>query len=532
MLVAVGVAACAERERAGSTLTIALPRDVGPLNIYVGANDALLGLVYDKLFEPSPYVMRPEPGLAERAVQVDSVTWVVTLRDDVKWHDGTPFTADDVAFTFAYYRDGPPNRHSHHVSQVPRIDRIDAAGARTVRFVCGYPCPTLERITLADLPILPKHIWERITEPRKYTELPVGTGPYRLVEYTPEQRYRFVANDQYFRGRPLVHELVMPIIPDPSATFIALRTKQIDATVRDLPPELVDGFRRLDRVGVVSTAPLSIVELRPNYERAPFDEPAFRRALSLAVDRDELVRTILLGQGRPGTRGYPHPDSPWTDPSLRTPSDANAARRLLDSLGFTRNRDGLRKKSDGSPLAFTVKVPANEPPWIRAGELLVRQFARVGIRLTLETVDAGVLTKQTGARDYDLFISRIGPHGVADPDQFIMSQRSGYLWRGDKAYPELDSLFAAWKRTTMVETRRQASFAIQRLFNDGPTSIALYYPNEVWAFRRDAYDRWAESPGFGIVHKWSFLPHPARGGTVVREFGPTPPDSANNDRDQ
>jgi peptide/nickel transport system substrate-binding protein len=512
---AAGDATPAQRQIA--RLTVALPRDGGPLNVYLSSYDILLELVHDKLFAPSPFVPDPEPALAERATQLDPSTWVVELRRNVTWHDGQPFTADDVKFTYESYRDGEPNRHTHHVSDVPRIERIEAVDPYTVRFECGYPCPSLDRITMADLPILPKHIWGGITSPRTFRGLPVGTGPYRLAEYQPDKFYRFEANQSYFGGRPLVDELMMPIIKDQTATFVALRTGQVDAAARDVPPEVLAEFRRNAALKLLSTAPLSITELRLNYMRPPFDRPEFRRALSLATDREALVTTLLLGHGRPGLRGYPHPDSPWTAPNLSTPFDLTQARRMLDQIGFTdRNGDGVREQADGTPLTFVIKVDAGEPTWVRAAELLARQYSAAGLKVTVEALDGAVLSRQASAREFDMYVSEIGPHGAADPDQFIMSHRSGYLWRAGLPYPEMDALWEEWRAAATVETRKQVAFRMQELFNRQPTSLALYYPEENWAVRPAAYDLWAESRGYGIVHKWSFLPLDRRGGTVVR----------------
>jgi peptide/nickel transport system substrate-binding protein len=111
------------------------------------------------------------------------------------------------------------------------------------------------------------------------------------------------------------------------------------------------------------------------------------------------------------------------------------------------------------------------------------------------------------SRDFDMVIGSIGPHGVADPTQFIMSHRSGYLWRAPKLpYPEWDSLFGRWKQTTTIADRLDVLDEMQTLFNRQPTSIPLYYPDEYWAFQPDRFAGWVESPGYGIVHKWSLLP--------------------------
>ncbi|GGF97758.1 ABC transporter substrate-binding protein [Paenibacillus abyssi] len=509
-----------ESKKEVSTLRIAIPKDAGPLNIYTSNSDFdyLVELVFDKLFAPSPYVADPEPWLAESASQIDPLTWVVKLKPGITWHDGQPFTAEDVKFTFEYYRDGTPNRHSHHVSEAPSITKIEATDSQTVRFTCEYACPTLAHITLADLPILPKHIWQDVKEPLNHTGLPVGTGPFRLVEHKPDELYRFQANEQYFKGSPAVKELVMPVIKDPSATFNALRAGEIDIAAREVSPELLDTFKNLPDMKVVRTAPLSLVDLRLNYERPPFNQPEFRRALSLAIDRQKLVDTVLLGQGRAGTKGFPHPDSPWTNPDLNTPFDQDEAKRILEQLNFNdHDGDGIRETVSGTPLEFTLKVASTEPTWIRTGELVKNQLEDVGIRLTIQALDPGVVRGLTKSREFDIFISNSTPHSAADPDQFITMQRSGNLWKKELPYPEMDALFEEWKQTTTIEDRKNVLFRMQELFNRQPTSVVLYYPDEYWAYRTDAYDQWMESPGYGIVHKYSFLPSDARGGAVVHE---------------
>lgn len=502
-----------------ASLTVGVADDPGSaLNIFKGQQtfDPLVDLVYDKLLSPSPYVDEPQPGLATAATMLDPSSWQVTLRTGVTWQDGQPFTADDVKFTYDYYRTSKPNRYSHHVNHVPTIDRIDVVDARTVRFHCAYPCPEAGAITFADLPILPKHVWQNVSDPGTFTGLPVGTGPYRLVDYQPGQLLRFDANPSYFGGRPRVDRLVMPIISDPNTMFTAVKTGEIDVADLPVPPELLGSLGSTPGIGMVQSSPLTAVVIRVNFKRSPFDQPAARAALSMGIDRQKLVDTVLLGHGRPGTLGYPHPDSPWAKPGLAQPYDPAGARRALDTLGFVdRNDDAVRDRPDGSPLEFTLQVAGTDPLEVRAAQLVAESLAAIGIRIDVRPTDTGTIRSLLGSGDYDLYVDRGYAHELADVDQFVMSNKSGLLWSETVPYPEWDALWTQWQATTSVEERKQVTFEMEDLFNRQPTALVLWYPEEHWAFRTSAWDDWADTRGYGIVTKWSFLPAAARDGRVV-----------------
>ncbi len=501
-----------ERDADGPTrvdrLTIAVRSDFGPLNLFAQHEEPLTELVYDKLLAPSPYVEDPQPWLAEGVSQPDPTTWEVDLRDDVTWHDGERFTAADVAFTVEYFKEAPTGRWTHHVSEVPEIERVEVVDDTTARFHCAYACPFLGPVTLADLPMLPEHVWEGVSEPRQRQELPVGTGPYELVSYDSDSGYEFEANGDYFAGEPRVEQLVMPIITDPSTTFSALRSGEIDTADREVPPELVEQFRGSDDISVVSTHRLNFPALTLNYERAPFDQPRFREALAHLIDRGALLETVWLGQGREATRGYMHPDTPWSAEDVGNSHQPDRARRLLDELGYTDgDGDGMRETSDGQPLSFTISVAGNEPTHVRAAELIAEQAAAVGVEVTVRTLDPGALGELFSSRDFDTYILTHPVHGTADPTQFIMSHRSGFLWNlPEVAYPEMADLIDQWMSATTIEGRTDRLFAMERLFDQQPTAIPLYYPDGHQGYRSGTYAGWIESPGYGIVHKWSLLP--------------------------
>ena len=153
-LLAAACSSAAEPEEAAGPatadrLTIAVPEDVGPLNILNQSDDPLTFLVYDHLVAPSPYAEDPQPWLATEVRNVDPRTWLISLRDDVTWHDGEPFTADDVAFTIDWFKRVPSGTYSHHITTVPHIETVEVLGPHEVKLTCGFNCPFLGSVTLA-----------------------------------------------------------------------------------------------------------------------------------------------------------------------------------------------------------------------------------------------------------------------------------------------------------------------------------------------------------------------------------------------
>lgn len=529
-----GLAGCMKGENGGggdgngkgNTLRIAIPEDPGsPLNQYIGWEDWLHELVYDRLLLPSPYVDNKLPGLAKDVTKVsdDAKTWTATIRDGVQWHDGEPFTVEDILFTFRFYRDGPTIRFAHHVSEMPRIEVIERVDETTARFICAFPVPSLEEVTFADLPILPKHIWNNVENPREYQELPVGTGPYKLVDYTQGERYRFKPNKNYFLGEPIIDEIVVPFITDPSVTFTNLKTGEIDSTTRPVPPETVKQFRQDDSLKVVEATTLSSVGFLLNYTKQPFRNHDFRFALSRALDLDAIVDIVMLGEAISGSEGYTHPKSTWTAPDISLPYKPDEARDTFAELGFRdRNGDGIRENPDGDDLSFTIMVPSNEPQFIRASEILARQLGEFGFEIKVTTADPGTIRAEGiwGNQKFDMQVDRYDFHLTSDPDQYILDHGSNkFLWYTKEfPYPEYEKLEEKYIQAETLEEQRSAFHEMNRLYNKQPTMIPLWYSLELQGFRPEAHDKWAEAPPFGIHHKFSFLPKDARGSAITKSF--------------
>lgn len=496
--------------------------NITPFTVGFGALPAtndIQHLVYDALFW-SQVKDDPEPWLAESAESTDGgSTWDVRLRDDVTWHDGTPFTAADVAFSFDYYKaqPGASGRYAHHVSDVPAYDRSEIVDDHRLTMHFSQPAPQFEIMPGGDLPIIAKHVYEGVDQPAaRTTELPVGTGPFELVEIVPDQRYRLEANQDYFKGAPRVDQLELVIVRDPGSAYTALRTGDIDMVERNVPPELVDQLRGADGIGVAESTRFDSIQLYFNARKAPWSDPEVRKAISLGIDHVALVETVLLGNGRPGRDSFVHPDSPWAIDGGEHEHDPAAAAARLDDAGYTaKDPDGVRKAPDGTRLELSVLVSSFEPTDIRAMQLVAGQIAPLGVKLNVEPLDPATLRTRRqappgGIPPYDAYVSSLEAHAHVDPDglyYFFHSPGPKGFGGAITGYtnPEFDRIVEEATGKEDDERRQLLAEAQEILAAEAPV-IVLYYPDGLFAFRQAAYDGWAADPGHGIFTKRSFLP--------------------------
>lgn len=540
------VVAQSEEGSRTARLRIAIAGDENTLSPYAitfrsGKTIDLVPLIYDSLWY-SPFEEEPELWLAEASeTSDDGRVWTVDVRSGVTWHDGRPVTAEDVAFTYEYFAENESPLYSHHVNDLPFVERSEVLDEGTVRFTCREPCPTFDINPGAHLPILPKHIWENVTDPATFGDLPIGSGPYRLVRHDPDQLYMFEANADYFRGEPLVDEIEMPIIPDSAAMFLALRSGAVDTVSRVVPPETIS---ELEGAGleIVRMTDYGSVQMNFNNQRPPFDIGEVRKALSLAVDTEEITRTLLFDRADPGVASFLDPDSPFADTSLQPEFDPQAASRSLDELGFVdTDGDGVRQSDDGEPLDFEVLVAAVDAREVRAAELVAAQLADIGVRLRVTPLDPASIRQRTGnasdteTGDWELEVDLLaGGHFHFDPDGLP------YLFHcpGEMGIsvsftghcnPELDPILE--EATTLdVEERKPLLRQAQQILYEAPPAISLYFPEGTFAYRGEAYDGWVQRIGHGIIHKRSFLPgareeDAAAGGDAAASAEPAAEDS-------
>ena len=474
-------------------------------------------LIYDSLLYGDADNI-PQPWLAETAeLSDDGMLWTFKLREGIAWHDGEAFTAHDVKFTFEYYVQYPMGRFQGPITRA--VDRVWAVDDFTVEIHLKQVDPAF-RFDLADIPILPKHIWENITDPDNALDpsITIGTGPYKLVTYREAELYRFEANTGYFMGEPLFDTVIMPVILDQTAMFTALKVGDIDATTLALAAELVADFEAVDGLEILSGPGFRSTILVFNNELAPLDNVEFRQALAYAIDPQDLVDTLLLGYGAVGNMGYYHPATPWYNAATEQyDQDFAMANSMLDNLGFVDvDGDGMRETPEGEQILLPILCRAGHALRIRSAEIISDWFSEIGINAPAQAME---WTSQVALTwpDFDVRNGRdyaIGIWGWSPPSMFTpwgvtrmwhSDMDLGYLNIVGFSDPAVDALIDDMYLTSDQAELEQIADDLQILVGEGVPFVTLFYGDQIFAYRPDAHDGWVFRKGEGIHDKLSMI---------------------------
>ena len=503
---------------------------------YPGYN--VLTLMYDTLLwhDASNRVI---PWLAsDYQFSPDGLTVDVTLRDGVKWHDGRPLTADDVKFTYDYIQEFNHGRFTPQVKGI--VESTTVTGPGRLSFRLSQPSAAFATAPLADVTILPKHVWENIREPypsvKGESGLAMGSGPYRMAEYNVDRQYRLVANPDYFMGKPRVDEIILQIIPEANAQVLALRGGEVDAVASNLSHELVRELSGAPGIRVVTGPDFTTSALTMNTARPPFDQVKFRQAVGFAIDVEDLVRTILGGLGTGGSPGFVHPESPFFKRGLRHEFNLGRANALLDELGYTGRDGSTRQSTTGSKLEFQILATSTNPIEVRTAEVVGAMLEKVGIKASVEALTSAEKTARTGGfggqnpdRNFDFQMTGPTPPTQDDPDRMrtlfetwtpgAPNLNSG-KW-SNRRFDELLKLQAAEldpaRRLTIV-AEMQDVLATER------PNVILYYRNGGYAHRTAAYTGWVYVTGKGTVDKLSFVSPPQQAAPAGDDEAAAAPD--------
>lgn len=434
----------------------------------------------------------------------DNLTYTFQLRPNISWSDGKPFSADDVVFTFEYYKRlqvlPPPV-----IIQPPQgVAKVTAKDPNTVVITLAGPDVTFAEQVAGAVPIIPRHVWAAIKDPTAVADLKmlVGTGAYRLESYKGDGgALLYTANDKYFLGKPFAKRLELT---DVDNEFTAVLSGALDAGgsfAAGVRSEVLAPFTRDSRYGLISQQGNSAESLYWNIRKGgALADPRFRRACAMAIDRKDLLQRLAGGNGKPGNPGFLSPDNPFYAPVPQYEFDVAGAKSMLDTAGYRMGGDGTRVGPRG-PLRFGLLVANTSVP---LAELIVGALKQIGVAVTAKPVQGGPALfgpKFSGQFDMAL-LGYPGPTAGgpnADPDLLrqVFSSQGPPSLTGASGYanPAFEKL-AQQQRAIFDAARRKAVVAqMQKILADDLPILALYYPQTNLVYRKSVLSGWYFTPG-------------------------------------
>jgi peptide/nickel transport system substrate-binding protein len=426
----------------------------------------LLSLVYDTLVWKDAHSLIPWLATAWD-VSPDGRDVTFTLTNRATWHDGQPLTAADVAFSFDYYA-----QHPYRWQSTDTIESATPVGSDRIRLRLKQPfAPFLEDLA-AFVPIIPRHIWQNVSDPERYdaANATVGSGPYQVAEYrAADAAYRLVANRTYFGGQVAVDEVQQLNVPT-ETRIQAIQQHQLEL-VQSTDAAVVDVTRSDPRLKVLETPPLSIVRLAVNTSKPPLDRREVRQALALALDRARIAEVITRAPPIVGSAGIVPPETPWFNPAL-------------PAYGF----DPQRAKQLLGGQLLSLELLAD--PTYREPELLQPMLQAVGVTLNVKRVDAKTRTQLLREGNFQLAeVQHLGVGG--DPD-FLRRWQEGveandFAQGWTFANPEFAQLARAQAVTLDTAARQQLVYRMQAILADELPTIPLYYRRFYWVYDQQSY---------------------------------------------
>jgi peptide/nickel transport system substrate-binding protein len=398
--------------------------------------------------------------LAERWTTINPTTWRFFLRKGVKFHNGEAFDAEDVKYSFEVYAD-PKSRRAHMLSAVERVEVRDS---HTVDVITAKPFGAL-LTNMARLFVLPKDTREKLGADG-FGQQPIGTGPYRFVQWQRDHQLVLEANSGYWRAAPSPNRLVFRVIKDPATRAAELRAGGVDIITN--PP--IGQLEVLDRgeTQVVAAKAGRVIMYPFNLKQPPFDNLKVRQAVNLAVDREVIVRSVLGGRGMvlggPFTLG-------WLgyDPEVKPyPYDPARARLLLAEAGYPQGFETSWSISSGALLKDA-----------EIAEAAAAQLRQVGVRVALAPTQRAVQAQQFEAGNYQ------GMTSSAWGSQFEPDLMLSWLVRPHSMLPRIQEQIEAGRREVDPEKRRKIYQALYRVFQEEAPWLFIHAQDELWAKRRD-----------------------------------------------
>jgi peptide/nickel transport system substrate-binding protein len=509
-----------------------LGEGVDSLNPFLGfqaPSYEMWGLTYDYLTGYTMKDMSPAPGLATKwTTSDDGKTWTFTVRSGVKFSDGVPLTAADVAYTYNRILHGTVEQ-SNWLSYLNGVTKVTAPNATTVVLKLKQPVATLP---LLPIPIVPEHVWKNVSEKeiKSYPAQPtdgkpvVGSGPFRLVQGTADgSTFKFEANPDYWGGTPHIDEVVFQFYKNDDSAVQALIKGEID---------FVDNITALEVKSLQSHAGITAHNGNsPGFDEIAFNtgsvsaatgghpignpnpavlDPKFRHALGYALNLPQLIQKAYQGAGLPGTTIVPpnYERYHWEPPAdQRFTFDLDKAGALLDAAGYTMGSDGTRNLPNGQPIG-TLRLAArsDSPTSLDTMDFFKQWLSQLGIKSEVSTYSSSQLTDEIYQGNFDAF--QWGWFVEPDPDSMLSYMTCGQRQGSSDSFycnKQYDKLYNAQHVETDQAKREAQVKKMQANLYEASPYLVTAYSSIGEAVRSDRFA--------------CFVPQPNPGGIWIEQYG-------------
>ena len=502
------------------TLRIGWTEEPDNLNPFIGYQNEtyeIWALNYDLLFgygdrnQPTLDLASQFPTRANGGISADGLTWTIKIRAGVKWQDGQPLTAADVAFTFNYI---VKNQMANFTNSTFGIKSATALDPTTVRIVCSRPKADLESMWV---PIIPQHIWEHVSPQAASTsyaaKLPlVGSGPFQTVEFKKGSYIHLVRNPNYWGPKPAIDDIYFLVYQDADTMVTDLKSGNLDAAW-GLPQAQ---FSALKSDPSFKSVPYSYynwdyLEFNSYAKSSSLGNPVlrdwkFRNALNYAVDKQRLAQLAYQGYAQPATTIIPpgvwvNPDYHWQPPAGQLYTfDLAKASQLLTQAGYKLGSNGARLDKKGKPITLRLYTSTDSSQEQSETKVIAGWLGQLGLKITLSVVDPGTLTSDiynahgaTWAPDFDLVVWNWT--GYFDPGQTLVCFTTPQIGSLDEPYwsnARYDALNLVQASTIEPQARKTPIWQMQQLMYQQTPWVVLTYPDYLEAYNTTKWTGWQQ----------------------------------------
>ncbi len=455
-------------EAVKNSIVVAMDTDItnmDPVKQNDAASAVLLSHAYNRLMKNGDDGELVFDLAESYVIENDGLDYVFHIKEGACFSDGTPVTAEDVKFTYDRARNSALTK-----SKVAMIEEVFAEDEDTVRIrLSEVHAPFLHKTADTALSILSKEYVEEVeSSGERYGDIGsfLGSGPFVPTEWVPNSYYTMVQNEKYWGDKPTGNRIDVRVIPDENSRIFALEAGEVDI-VWNVDAAHCSSIEENPEYTLLSQPSTSIEFLGMNVESGPFSDVRVRKAINMAVDRQEIMDVVLEGQGMAANSYLNANVAGWTDEVTAYEYDIEGAKRLLEEAGY----------SEG----FSCTLVANGDDRIRSAMLIQNQLADIGIQVTVETWDKGTMTDMLSNGTADLYMYGVNNTSL-DPDAVVYSlfhsENHGVAGNyTNMKNLELD-LMIEDARTEMNEEKRMEIYKeIQMELKEFSPWVPLYYEN-------------------------------------------------------